>query len=455
MVTNQPCETSAVQSPSARWGVTGNRRHASALCIAVLLLARALSAEAGHFASGPKLVGTGAVGPSDQGVAVALSLDGSTAIVGGYGDAAWVFTRSGGVWTQQDKLVGTDGAGQWVSVALSFDGNTAILGSSDTGAAWIFTRSGGVWSQQGGKLIGTGAVGSSFQGLSVDLSSDGNTAIVGGYGDDSSAGATWVFTRNGNVWTQQGGKLVGTGAIGKAKQGVRVALSSDGSTAIVGGHYDNGGAGAVWVFTRSSGVWTQQGGKLVGTGAIGTGYQGLSVAVSSDGNTAIVGSPYDGSDLGAAWVFTRSGIGWTQQGSKLVGTGAIGDATQGISVALSSDGNMAIVGGEYDNFGVGATWVFTRGSGAWSQLGNKLVGTGAIGLARQGTSVALSGDATTTLVGGDSDNTRVGAAWVFMERCAGGVASGDANGDGALNALDVLYLINFLFAGGVAPSACY
>jgi hypothetical protein len=129
------------------------------------------------------------------------------------------------------------------------------------GAAWVFTRSGGVWTQQGNKLVGTGAVGPNVtQGNSVALSSDGNTAVVGGYNDNGGSpeqgvfaygiGAAWVFTRSGGVWTQQGNKLVGTGAIGNALQGVSVALSGDGITAIVGGIFDNGYLGAAWVFVQ-------------------------------------------------------------------------------------------------------------------------------------------------------------------------------------------------------------
>jgi hypothetical protein len=89
---------------------------------------------------------------------------------------------------------------------------------------------------------------------------------VGGYGDNSNTGAAWVYTRSGGVWTQQGSKLVGTGVIGSAEQGRSVALSGDGNTAIVGGNVDNSLTGAAWVYTRSNGVWTQQGSKLVGTG---------------------------------------------------------------------------------------------------------------------------------------------------------------------------------------------
>jgi hypothetical protein len=217
--------------------------------------------------------------------------------------------------------------------------------------------------QQGSKLVGSGAVGAAFpfQGYSVALSADGNTAIVGGPYDNSFLGAAWVYTRNNGVWTQQSAKLVGTGAVGPAHQGEAVALSGDGSTAIVGGWVDNSQTGAAWVFTRSNGVWTQQGAKLVGTGAVGQAGQGNAVSLSGGGNTAIVGGYYDNSSAGATWVYTRSNGVWTQQGSKLVGTSAVGPTVwQGYSVALSAGGNTAIVGGCCDNSNTGAAWVFVQ-----------------------------------------------------------------------------------------------
>jgi hypothetical protein len=281
------------------------------------------------------------------------------------------------------------------------------------------------FSQQGPKLVGTFAVGDPEQGFSVALSADGNTAIVGGPWDNSQAGAAWVYTLSGGVWTQQGSKLVPTDPVGPSQYGGSVALSADGNTAIVGGALDNSGTGAAWVFTRSGGLWAQQGSKLVGIGTIGGDYQGISVALSADGNTAIVGAPRDTFGTGAAWVYTRSDGVWSQQGSKLVGTGAAGPAKQGTSVALSADGNTAVVGGPYDNLAgplsVGAAWAFVRNGGVWTEQGNKLVGTGATGNAAQGTSVAISGDGYTALLGGPWDNTAAGtflgygAAWVFTQ----------------------------------------
>jgi FG-GAP repeat len=410
----------------------------SVLIFAALLLSSQVAVAQSVFTQeGPKLVGTGAVGNLvQQGISVALSADGKTAIVGAWDDngmtgAAWVFIRSNGVWTQQgSKLVAADAIGkaeQGISVALSGDGNTAIVGgildNLNTGAAWVYTRSNGVWNPQGSKLVGNDAVLNAQQGWSVALSADGNTAMVGGNNDNSGTGAVWVYIRSGGVWTQQGSKLVGTGAVGAAQQGYSVALSANGDTAIEIGYFDNSEIGAAWVYTRRAGVWTQQGHKLVGKGAVGAA-RVQSVALSADGNTAIMGGPVDNSEAGAAWIYIRRSGVWTQQGSKLVGTGAVGAAQQGGSVALSADGNTAIVGGPGDDFltvnnigeGVGATWVFTRRNGVWTQHGSKLVGTGAVGQSVQGASVALSGDGHTTFVGGPGDNSNAGATWVFVER---------------------------------------
>jgi hypothetical protein len=373
----------------------------------------------------PKLVPGGTVGRASAGYAVALSATGDTAIVGGWGDnsyvgAAWVFTRKGGVWSQQgSKLVSTSAVGpayQGYSVGLSADGNTAIVGGANDddgiGAVWVFTRSGDTWTQQGGKLIAADAAGHAHQGYSVSLSNDGNTAIVGGAFDAGNTGAAWVWTRSGDTWSQQGGKLVGAGAVGVAEQGSSVALSRDGTTAIIGGPHDNNGVGAAWVFTRRGDAWVQQGSKLIGNDVDGLAGQGGSVALSRDGNTAIIGGHRDSDFVGAAWVYTRSGDVWTQQGRKLIGP-AVGRAYQGFSVSMSGDGNTAIVGGPSDNDLVGAAWIYVRRSGGWYLLGSKLVGAGALGPSGQGVSVALSASGDTAILGGRLDRGGIGAAWVF------------------------------------------
>src|SRR5258707_1546848 len=116
---------------------------------------------------------------------------------------------------------------------------------------------------------------------------------------------------------KQEAKLVGTDAMGFSEQGYSAALSWDGNTALVGGRHDAPGMlnerGAAWVFERSRGKWTQQT-KLVGMGDIGNADQGLSVSLSSSGNTAIVSGPFDNHNVGAAWIFQRSfNREWKQQ----------------------------------------------------------------------------------------------------------------------------------------------
>jgi hypothetical protein len=415
---------------------------------AVLLLISGFTPARAQLLQQAKLVGSGSV-PSTgasagvkEGQSVAISSDGSTAIIGGSQDsnltgAAWIFTRSSGIWNQQGgKLVGSGTVAgsntlQGTAVSISADGNTAIVGGpSDNfsvGAAWIFTRSGSSWSQQGGKLVASDFAGSGGdfagvrQGAAVALSADGNTALIGGPGDNSGRGAAWIFTRSGGTWTQAGSKLVpsdgATPGFGSA-----VALSSDGSTAIIGGRNDSQAVGATWAFVKSGGTWVQQGGKLVGTGSAGLALQGSAVAVSTDGNTAVVGGPGDNTSNGAIWVFTRSGSTWTQVGAKLTATGQSGAAEVGSSIALSGNGVTAIAGGPQDNGGVGALWVFTQSGGLWGQRGSKIVGSGALGTVMTlGVSAAVSSDGTTAIAGGPADGSDVGnfiatgAAWVFTQ----------------------------------------
>ena len=379
---------------------------------------------------GPKLVGSGVNGAiADQGASVAVSADGNTAIVGGPFDggangAAWVFIQNNGAWTQQQKLVASNGAGsnQATSVALSADGNTAIVGgpdaNSDNGAAWVYTRTNGVWTEQQ-MLTGSGIIGSQArQGTSVALSGDGNTAIVGGPTDNfdlntaNAIGAAWVFTQSNGVWTQQQ-KLVGSGVIGgNAHQGTSVALSANGSTAIVGGPLDNfdpnsapTNRGAAWVFTQSNGTWTQQQ-KLVATQTY-NGQEGTSVALSADGSTAIVGAPlqtFPGS--GAAWVFTQSNGSWTVQ-QELIGSESAGSNKAPRSRCRPTAAPRSWAGRTCTPTERRGSYPKQRQLDRQRTAGRHAALRGATrSQASQGTSVALSADGSTAIVGRPTDNVQ-------------------------------------------------
>jgi hypothetical protein len=401
---------------------------------------------------GDAFVGEEAIGPGLQGYSVAVSTDGTTALVGapkdnGNAGAVWVFTRAGEGWKQQGpKLIGEGVAGSekcgertgeeevepcdfGVSIALSADGNTALVGSprdagpchrarecNAQGSAWVYVRSGSTWTLQARLMGGEEETPSGRFGRGVALSADGSTAIVGAPRDGFGRGAAWVFTRSGSTWSQQGPKIAGASdESGEARFGANIALSGEGSTALIAGPGDAAGVGAAWIFERSGSSWTQTGSKLRGTEEVGVAHFGSRVAISADGSTALAGARADNSGVGAAWVFTRSGASWTQQGGKLTaGPAEIGNARFGAGVALSADGSQALIGAPHDNGSRGAAFLFTRSGNSWASSPQKLTASAEQSRAWLGLSVSLSGSGTMALLGAPRENHKEGATWSYL-----------------------------------------
>ena len=349
--------------------------------------------------------------------------------------AAYIFTRSGGTWTQQQKIQASDrqvGDRFGHSVSLSSDGNTAIIGAyredtggSEAGAAYVFTLSGGTWTQQQ-KIQASDIQAVDYFGYSVSLSSDGNTALIGAYREDtggSNAGAAYIFTRSGGTWTQQQ-KIQASDKQADVRFGYSVSLSSDGNTAIIGAYQeDTGGnnAGAAYVFTLSGGTWTQQQ-KIQASDAQAYDEFGHSVSLSSDGNTAIIGAYQEDDtgfvyEAGAAYIFTRSSGTWTQQQKIQASDIQAGDYF-GYSVSLSSDGNTALIGAYREDTvdtDAGAVYVFTLSGGTWTQQ-QKIQASDAQASDNFGYSVSLSSDGNTAIIGAyreDTVDTDAGAAYIF------------------------------------------
>jgi FG-GAP repeat len=460
----------AAPAPAARrvaaWTLAaapGAAARAAALALRSLIVALALMAPAMLSASGAsaevvhRLIGTGGAGTSKFGRSVALSANGEIALVGapenaeGVG-AAWVFVHSGSEWVEQAKLTAPEEAGNGRfgrSVALSGDGDTALIGApldhSGRGTLWVFVRSGSSWNVQA-ELTGGGEQGPAHFGRSVALSEDGDTAIVSGPLDDHEAGAVWMFGRAGSSWTQQGAKLTGGAEEqGAAQFGSSVALSAQGETALVGGPGDHERAGAAWAFERTGSSWTQQGTKLTGAEEQGAAQFGSSVALSADGETALVGGPCDDERVGAVWLFARSGATFTQQGAKLLGQAFDNERLFGSSVALSASGDVALVGDAAANRKVGGAWLLTRESSQWDRVGIYLTGAEQEEIDEDefGRSVALTADGETALVGGPGYEERLGAAWIFEgtpvvteleeEEPSGGHGTGRGGGTGHNN----------------------
>jgi hypothetical protein len=317
------------------------------------------------------------------------------------------------------------------SVAVSADGNTALVGaprdSGHAGGVLVFVRSGSEWQVQGPELTaGAGdeesacAEGEGGEegeacgfGSSVALSADGNTAVIGGPVENESLGAARVFTRSGGTWTEQAELEPGAGEEGNgALFGRGVAISADGQVAMVGAPMDHAGRGAAWVFTRAGSEWQRAPEILTPAEESGEGRFGRRISLSADGSSAVIGAPTNGGDTGAAWVFTRGQFGWTQTGLKLTGGGEVGQGRFGYGVAISPDGSEAVIGGREDAEGLGAVWTFTRGSGGFAQRGEKLTAAGEAPEGQFGSSVALSA-AGTLLVGAPGDEGHVGSVYVF------------------------------------------
>jgi hypothetical protein len=373
-----------------------------------------------------------------------VSVSGDTAIIGAYVDddagsqsgSAYVFTRSGDTWIQQAKLTASDAtAYDQFGVRVSLDGDTAIVGAfldddagSRSGSAYVFVRSGTIWTQQA-KLTASDAAAGDYFGVWVSV--DGDTAIVGAqYNDDNgtNSGSAYVFTRSGGTWSEQA-KLTASDAAAEDHFGHSVAFSGD--TAIVGAQYndDNGtNSGSAYVFTRSGGTWSEQA-KLTASDAAAEDHFGH--CVSFNGDTAIVGAyanDDNGTNSGSAYVFTRSGGTWSEQ-AKLIASDAAAEDYFGSSVSV--DGDTAIVGAQYnDDHGTnsGSAYVFTRSGGTWSEQG-KLTASDAAAEDYFGRSVSVDGD--TVILGANFDDdggTNSGSAYVFQRSPAsistgGGVVS--------------------------------
>lgn len=368
------------------------------------------------------------------GTAARLDGDGSTALVtapddespnGDEGGSAYVYTHSGGSWTEQAKLSANDGDANdnfGTAGALAGDGQLAVVaaGSDDdpngpgAGSAYVFSRANGTWTQQSKLIADDGDAEDNF-GSAVAMADDDATVLVAAdddedpYGSDS--GSVYAFTRAENVWVQQA-KINPTDGDPEDRFGASVALNEDGTTALIGAEDDaspgSEGQGSVYVYQAVAGEWSQQT-KLTGDDGNSEDAFGGSVAVADDGSTALVGAPGDadpnGTEAGSAYIFTAANGTWTQQ-AKLVADD--GDPLDGFgtTVSVSGDGTAALVGAPGDEdpngSGAGSAYLFTRSDGTWSQYA-KLVADNGDSDDGFGASATLADDGSTALLGAPRD----------------------------------------------------
>jgi hypothetical protein len=282
--------------------------------------------------------------------------------------SAYIIKRDGTNWSEQAKLVASDGADEdHFGISVSISGDKTIVGASDDndngmliGSAYIFNRDGTSWSQQQ-KLTAADIDVDGHFGISVSIS--GDYAIVGAYGDDDNgtkSGSAYIFKRNGTSWSEQA-KLIASDGSAEDNFGISVSISGD--YAIVGAFLDDDNgrdSGSAYIFKRDGTSWSEQA-KLVASDGAADDYFGRSVSISGD--YAIVGAYADddnGSWSGSAYIFKRDGTSWSEQ-AKLVASDGAADDYFGYPVSIS--GNRAIIGaGNKDDNGEssGSAYIFDK-----------------------------------------------------------------------------------------------
>jgi hypothetical protein len=385
-----------------------------------------------------------------SGWSVSLSSSGNTVAVGAiYNDGTgtnsghtrvydWDTVATPNRWTKRGSDINGEAAGDYsgISVSLSSNGNIVAIGAvyndgagSNAGHVrvyyWDTVSTPNKWTKRGSDIDGESA--GDFSGVSVSLSSDGNTVAIGGHYNDGTgldAGHArvydWDTVATPNRWTKRGSDIDGEAA--NDQSGVSVSISSDGNTVAIGARYNDGtglDAGHARVYDWDTVAWTQRGQDIDGEAA--GDYSGWSVSLSSDGNTVAIGAINNDasgnllSNAGHARVYDWDTVSWTQRGQDIDGEAASDNS--GWSVSLSSDGNRIAVGAMY-NDGTGSdaghVRVYEWNTTSWRQLGLDIDGE-AIG-DNSGRSVSLSSDGNILAVGAvynDGNGTSSGQARVF------------------------------------------
>ena len=315
---------------------------------------------AGVWAKEQKLTGTTTAEFRYFGNYVAVDAD--TIAVGAWGDAekaqnagaVHVFTRTGTTWTQQQKLFAPDfAAGDRFGYSVAVSGDTLVAGATEddaaTGSIYVFTRSGGTWTFQQ-KLTATPTATTRSFGWAVAI--EGDVIVCGTPNDDvtaTNAGGAWVFRRSAGVWTQEA-RLQASDGVATGFFGAAVAISGD--TVLAGSWGDNAFVGSAYVYVRNGGTWSEQQ-KLTGFNRFGGQYFG--VAVGLEGDTAVIGAPGDNeaaSIAGCAYVFTRTAGVWTGK-EKLIPADPVASEFYGVATAYGS-GTLVIGANGDDDKGAGS-----------------------------------------------------------------------------------------------------
>lgn len=289
------------------------------------------------------------------------------------------------------------------------------------GAVYVFVRTDAEWSQEAYLKASNSELDDWF-GQSLAISADGTTLAVGAPGEDSgsidaqssnaaeSSGAVYVFTRAAGTWTQEAYLKAARPALFD-NFGASVALSGDGSLLAIGVPEATSGSGAVHIFTRANAAWTPRQ-QLTGS----AGGFGKRLALSLDGATLAAGAPGEEvgevAGAGAVHVFARTNDTWARQ-TRVVAPDPRSDDEFGATLAISENGATLAVGAPREvsatDGGVGgsdtptgAVHLFSRDGTAWNAADHLALASGDAGNLF-GLSIALSPDATNLAIGAPTE----------------------------------------------------
>lgn len=305
-----------------------------------------------------KLVPSDGAAYASFGYCVALSPAGNILVVGSNGvssnrGTAYVYTRSGNTWTQQMRLNASDGASYdqfGITCAINAEENTIAVGAGgdDTGrgAVYVYTGSGGYWTQQAKIVLPNRYAYDNF-GQSVSLSANGNKLLIGASGASGARGQAWVYTRIGTTWSDPK-LLTAPDSTADARFGHCCALSADGLTAVCCAPWaDPGGvlnAGSAYVLTWTGSAWQHQA-TLVSPNGSPEAQFGKSVSLSADGNLVLIGASDEDlldTNTGSAYVFTRTGAEWSRISTIQATIPGMGGGF-GYTTAMSSNGSTLAI----------------------------------------------------------------------------------------------------------------
>ena len=283
-------------------------------------------------------------------------------------DSTVIFKNDGKKWEKQVELFPKPGdPPETFGWSVGISGTTAIVGQPFASSVSIFAQGANNWKGRV-KLSGEDTKAADSFGKAVYI--DRNTAIVGSPKDDdagSNSGSAYIFVKDEGIWKQQV-KLVARDLAKGDAFGEAVVLR--GGTIVVGApahaHSGKKSAGAAYVFVREGETWVQQA-KLTADDA--GQHDGFGTSVAIGGNTIFVGAPFHDAerkeDVGAAYIFVPNGATWKQH-AKLSAMDAGKDHNFGSGVAVA--GNIAIVGAAGANEAApasGAAYGFARVDGVW------------------------------------------------------------------------------------------